>query len=441
MAENDSLKAIKRFEWAINFLIIRRRFVHQILGMMRKTPSAHVPTMSVRVTDDGRFDLSYNVEWVDSLKDEELTYVLNHEILHLVLHHCTSRRFDNYELGNIAYDLAVNELIHEDDGCKIPRDKNGKLIGCHVSEFKKEKIYKDIEERQSAEWYYEFLKKRTPQVQIQIEMPGNEKNDLKNSPRSKSEKKDGDNLKNNSNLSGDNKSGKSSKSNEKIENKNIKIKVRMLDGHDDWKENEIADERVRAKIIEIDRNEMWGDIPGFDKEQILAAQTRKINWKPFIRQFCGNIIWNDRESTRKRPNRRTGYIHPGYKRIHVDKVLAAVDSSGSISSELLGQFLGVINTMIDFFPIDMCVFDHGIEQGPIPFNRKRVKFDFKGRGGTDFQAVMNLAQDKKYKALIVLTDGCAPAPKKPEGVRVLWCLCNGAAAPVDWGLKVHLKEY
>lgn len=433
-----SLKSIERFEWAINFLIVRRHFVHQVLGILKKIEKENMGTMGVRVTEDGRFELYYDSKWTDELKDDYLTYVLYHEVLHLALHHCTLRKFDDHNLGNIATDLAVNELIPEDSGCSRPRDKDGNLMGCFVDEFKKNPIYKDIESKQTAEWYYDFLRKRSPKVEIEIVMPGKGDGDSK---EGKGGGKDGKDPKDGKDKSQG--GGKDPKDGTKPEDGSgkIKIKVRMLDDHGEWKEHDIADERIRAKIEEIDKTEMWGDMPGGAKEAILAAQTRRINWKAFLRMFPGNIIWKDRDTTRKRPNRRTGYIHPGSKRRHVDRMLVAVDTSGSIDKELLAQFLDTINKMVDQFPIDMCVFDTQIQQGPILWSRKKKDFNFAGRGGTCFEPVMQLAIDRKYKGVIILTDGCAEAPTKPPHTKVLWALCDGAKAPVDWGIEVHLKKY
>lgn len=451
-----SVKALEKFEWAVNFLIVRRHFVHQILGMMKKIPKPGMGTMGVRVTNEGRFQLFYDPDWVTTLKDEHMTYIFYHEVLHLALHHCTLRKFDDHQLGNIAYDLAVNELIPEDQGCAIPRDKNGNIIGCIVSEFKKNPIYKDIEPKQTAEWYYDFLKKRMPRVEIEIQGAGDgDPKDGKGGGSGKDEKdpkdgKGGGNGKDEKDPKdgkGKSQGGGGKDEKDKPEdgsgngNKKVKIKVRMLDDHGEWKEHEIADERVRAKIQEIDKTEMWGDMPGGSKEAILSAQTKRINWRAFLRMFPGTILWPQKDSTRKRPNRRTGYIHPGSKRQHVDRMLVAIDTSGSIDSELLAQFLDTINKMTDQFPIDMCVFDTEIQQGPMLWSRKKKNFDFAGRGGTCFECVMQLSIERRYKGVIILTDGCASPPTKPPRTKVLWALCEGAKAPVDWGIEVHLKKY
>ncbi len=268
-------KAVQRFEWLVNFLICRFKFVHQILGMMTKVPSMKIETMGVLVTADGRFRLTYNPVWLETLTDAEATYVFYHEVLHLALLHCTSRALGDRNLANIATDLAVNELIPITVGaCEPPRDKKGKLLGTFVSEIKKEKMFSDIEDMQSAEWYYDYLRKK-----IQ-------------------EKKD---------------SGGDGKAKESLDGKG------RFDEHNGWDENEVANERAAAKIREVDSLDTWGNIPQTHRELILAAQIRKINWRNLIRVWFGNQAWKDRRYTRKKPNRRTGLMHPGTKRLYVDR--------------------------------------------------------------------------------------------------------------------------
>ncbi len=390
----------KRYKWLITFLICRFKFVHHILSIMTKESSYTIPTMGVIVTDEGKFSLIYNPLFVFSLTDQELTYVFFHEILHLVLHHCTMRQMveikdkkrmtqeekNSFILANKAHDLAVNELIPINEACQPPKDKDNKLVGQHVSEYKKEKEYSDIEEKQTSEWYYLYLQKKQ----------------------------------------------------KKNKNKKKNVGYGNFDDHGNWKEHETADERVRAKIKEIDQNELWGDMSSTQKELILAAQVRRINWKNKIRTFFGNLAWKHRQSTRKRPDKRYGYMFPGKKKLFVDRWLIAADTSGSIDADLLGQWLGVINQLADEFPIDFMQFDYEKTQDPIPYEKKKPKLEFKGRGGTSFQPVIDIVEKKKYKGIMILTDGEASAPTKPKMAKVLWVLPAGHNPPVNWGQIVHL---
>lgn len=396
-------KAAKRFEWLVSFLICRYHFVHRVLGTMIKVPSEFVPTMGVRIRSDGKLELSYSPRFVNDLKDGEATYVFYHEVLHVVLHHCTCRqsqlRKDGKpdELWAIAIDLAVNELIDEiqPDICSRPRDEKGELVGCFVSEFKKDPQFKDIQEKQSAEWYYDYLRKK--------------------------QKKNGGS-----------KCGK------------CKGKAGTpgsdMDDHSGHKEHELAEERIRALVKAIDNSDGWGSIPETTKEVIRAAQIKKINWRNLMRTWFGYIAWKDRMNTRKRPNRRTGYIFPGTRKSYVDRWLVAADTSGSIGEDLLAEFAGVLNQLAEELPIDFMQFDCEKTVDPKPYERKMLNIEFKGRGGTDFEPVIKIANERFYKGVLILTDGIAAAPEKPRRAKVLWVLPVGCNPPVDWGDRVHLER-
>ena len=414
--------ANKRFEWLMGFLVCQFKFVHQILGMMVKIPQRGLNTMGVKVTPEGKFELHYDPIWSNALTDAELTYIFYHEILHLALHHCTKRSLTKdraeHHLANIAHDLAVNELIPEDDNCKKPLGEDGKVCGTFVCELQKQKEYSDILPKQSAEWYWDYLRKKKQELD---KLPGLEPEGCDGDcDHCKLEKGDGS-------------------SGGGVEPKEG---CKKMDDHGGWSEHEVADEKVTAKIKEIDRtgDKAWGNISQGNREVILAAQLKKINWRNKIRVWFGNHSWKDKVSTRKKPNRRTGFIHPGFKKSYVDKYLVAADTSGSVDQELLGEWIGVLNQLVEYLPIDFMQFDCSKQTDPKPYDRRRLKLEFKGRGGTDFQPVMDLVKERNYKGVMILTDGCASAPTQPRA-RVLWVLPVGCKPPVEWGDRVYLVKH
>lgn len=396
---DEEQKVKERVDWLVRFMVCRYHFVHKVLGYITRVYTYRVPTMGVTVTGS-KLVLYINPRFVKDLKDEYAVFILYHEVSHLVLHHCTSRRLGDRRLGNYATDLAANELIHEEkESCERPRDDDGNLMGLFVDDLKKNPMYADIEPMKSAEWYYEYLRRK------QKEQGGGKKGD----------KGEG------SGIPGDGDG-------------------ETLDGHGGWEENEVAGERIRAIVREVEASDMWGNMSATAKETVLAAQVRKINWRNKIRTWFGNIAWKDRHSTRKRPNRRTGYIHPGYKKSYVDRWLIAADTSGSIDSDLLSQWIGVVNQLTEVLPIDFMQFDCDKTQDPRPYDRRRLNLEFKGRGGTSFDPVMKIVDERHYKGVMILTDGEASKPPKPRAARVLWVLPKGHHPPVEWGERVYLTR-
>jgi predicted metal-dependent peptidase len=455
-------KALKRFEWLISFMICRFRFVHMILGYMNKTPRDEFGTMGVHVTSAGKFELMYDPAWLEALTDAEATYIFFHEVLHLALHHCTKRKLDIHEIANVAYDLAVNELIPESDACSKPIGEDGKIAGCHVSEFKKKPLYHDIQDKQTSEWYYDYL------IAKQKEQGGGCKScQLKGSGS-------GGNPQTGDPQDGDPKDGEpqegqgEGKPEEKPEEKHGKGKGKgkgkekkcegkpaspcdtcphkigeTLDSHDGWAAdgNEIADERVRAIINRIKQHELWGTMSQGVKEMILAAQVKRVNWRSKMRNWFGLQAWREKRYTRKRPNRRTGYIHPGTTKTYRDKWLVAADVSGStFTPEMLGSWIAVINQIQEEMPIDFMQFDCAVTVPPHPYDCRKDKVEMKGSGGTDFNPVMEIVIKGRYKGVTILTDGAAAVPTKPNA-KVLWILPEGMNPPVEWGDRVHITKH
>jgi predicted metal-dependent peptidase len=101
--------------------------------------------------------------------------------------------------------------------------------------------------------------------------------------------------------------------------------------------------------------------------------------------------------------------------------------------------MGEVNKLAEIQPVDLVVFDDKIQIGPIPFNRKHREFGITGRGGTSFTDIFKLAEERHYKSVIILTDGCAAAVEYPVGVLdVLWVLTGPGNPPVEWGERVRI---
>ena len=72
------------------------------------------------------------------------------------------------------------------------------------------------------------------------------------------------------------------------------------------------------------------------------------------------------------------------------------------------------------------MFDVVIHGKPLVLKKARKEYTVTGRGGTDFQPVLDFACDhQNYDGIIIFTDGIAPEPilKRPLHTKVLW-ICN-----------------
>ena len=190
-----------------------------------------------------------------------------------------------------------------------------------------------------------------------------------------------------------------------------------------WDEDDLAVVMIDG-IIESTKD--WGSLAGNFAEQLKASAKARINWRNVLSGFRASILSTKRKLTRMRPNRRTGFDNMGSIRRFDTKVLVAVDVSGSISSQDLSYFFGVINSAFryGFTAVDVIQFDAGVR---VVQSLKKVLRDViaVGRGGTSFQEPIDYANENGYDGLVILTDGYAPQPVLPDNMRckLVW-VCN-----------------
>lgn len=193
-----------------------------------------------------------------------------------------------------------------------------------------------------------------------------------------------------------------------------------------WEEDELTAAMINGIIEGV---QSWGSLAGAFAEQLKASTRAKIDWRNVFSGFRASILSSKRKLTRMRPNRRTDFQNMGSIRRFDTRLLVAVDVSGSISSQSLSYFYGVINSAFryGFEHIDVIQFDCGVRmvQSLKKVIRETVAI---GRGGTSFQEPIEYAHQNGYDGLVILTDGFAPEPELPENMRakIVW-VCQDRA--------------
>jgi len=180
----------------------------------------------------------------------------------------------------------------------------------------------------------------------------------------------------------------------------------------------------------IDSIKEWGSLSGNLAERVKASSRASIDWKKVLFGFRAQVLSQARHLTRMKPSRRTGFDNMGSVRRFTSKLLIALDVSGSISSEAISYFLGVVNSAFKygFTEIEVIQFETEVTAS------RKLKHAIRdsvaaGRGGTDFQVPIDYAAGRDYDGLVILTDGEAPEPEIPAGfrTRILW-VCETDAA-------------
>ena len=366
--------------------------------------------------------ITFGIDFLDSLSDSELDFVMMHEILHVVLQHCFRGDVEDPEAYNIAADIVVNSNIMLENGMKassITLSKYG--IAMHVAPDGKEG------HEYTAEQVYAMLPKN-------LNKKGN----------------------NNLNKKGNNKSPGSAVGRAKKEiSKEQHQPVRVWDDHSRWGKYE-EDDTLRdvwvkrfedaAEAIKIrDPSNARGLLPAFAERILKELKKTQTDWRTILNDFIQEEVVDYSFAPPDRRFDDSPFFLPDFngKEDRVEDILFMIDTSGSMSDDMIAAAYSEVKGAIDQFNGKLKgwlgFFDAAIIK-PQPFSDEN---EFKiikpaGGGGTDFQIIFEYVfhhmSDKLPASIIILSDGDAPFPleKLAGGIPVLWLLNNEEVNP-PWG--------
>jgi predicted metal-dependent peptidase len=194
--------------------------------------------------------------------------------------------------------------------------------------------------------------------------------------------------------------------------------------HKTWKEFDDlseADKKLVHKQVEHQLKETaeqtvkrCGNVPGELADiihRLTHVEPASFDWKGYLKRFIGNSTISYTKKLRRKYNKRYAG-NPGLKIKFKNHILVGVDTSGSVSNDELKEFMNELVHMhktghkITVAQCDTQI--NSIED----FNPKK-DWDIKGRGGTEFQPVIDHYNEaKKYTALVYLTDGECYSPEE-----------------------------
>ncbi len=382
--------------------IITRRLMQAKMGILRDYPFFGTLLLRLRMgladcktafTDMRR--IVFDPAFAHRLSDDQLSFVVLHELLHCVLQHCIRGEGKLGLVYNVACDIVVNSLILEMLGLE---EKN--IDGCpamHTAPDGSEGRTK------SAEEIYKMLMEMTPE---------------------EFEKTFG---------------------------------TAFSDEHGVWAEIEdggsledLWNHRVKKAVLQT---RSYSGIPSF-MERYLKEVSRqpRTNWRQVLHDF---IQFDRSDYLFSRPDRRFSgdVIMPSFcenvEGSAVERLWFVVDTSGSVTDEALSvayeeirqamEQIGALRGHLSFF--DAKVSD------PIPFESidDLVKIKPIGGGGTSFRAIFRKLRDDfdpddLPRAMIILTDGFSSFPDEEEalGVPVIWIIVDSDVVP-PWGVYASIE--
>lgn len=377
--------------------------------------------------------ITFGIDFLDSLSDSELDFVMMHEILHVVLQHCFRGDVEDPEAYNIAADIVVNSNIMLENGLKassITLSKYG--IAMHVAPDGKEG------HEYTAEQVYAMLPKN-------LNKKGNNKSPGSAVGGAKKENKKGNNKSPGSAV------GRAKKEISKEQHQPVQV----WDDHLRWGKYE-EDDTLRdvwvkrfedaAEAIKIrDPSNARGLLPAFAERILKELKKTQTDWRTILNDFIQEEVVDYSFTPPDRRFDDSPFFLPDFngKEDRVEDILFMIDTSGSMSDDMIAAAYSEVKGAIDQFNGKLKgwlgFFDAAIIK-PQPFSDEN---EFKiikpaGGGGTDFQIIFEYVfhhmSDKLPASIIILSDGYAPFPleKLAGGIPVLWLLNNEEVNP-PWG--------
>jgi predicted metal-dependent peptidase len=399
-------------------------FLGSVLQCLTIQYNHQLPTAGIMFnTDAKRWDMFVNpMFFCKKLNAPQRKAVLIHELSHITHKHPLRVPFMKIssrkrQLMNIAADMAINQFIKDiPKGCKdCPPIEARKPCENEMCPGRCIDVndYFDVDPKtqaktpwptnQTMESYYERLIKR-------FEDP---------------EKGDGDG-------EGDDNAGGGAATGDLPQT----IDEHMWDGAGDEKEMMDATEELVKRAM-VKARLSYDDLPGHVKDLLEEIKTRRaeLNYKALIMAAMKkHASGHNRKGTWTRKNKRFGFKAPGSKVGDLPKLELHLDTSGSISTEELNEFLEIVDQFLkvgarkcnlSFFHTDL----YGRQQ--YKMGTKIKKEDIQS-GGTELSATLQDIFTRKGDLSIIITDGCYGDVKveswmKPgqQFPQVLWIISKG----------------
>lgn len=382
---------------AVTNLAFNQPFFGSCLMQLRLVEDESIPTMCT----DGR-EVRWGREFVDGLSEDDVRFVLAHEVMHVILKHCQPWKGRDQRTCNMAMDYVINEQL-EQSGFRTVEggliDRKGRFTGMAWEE-----VYRILEQIKQDEENGNTDK-----------FSDEEKDDIKQQLA-------------------DNEASH-------IEPSDAKTAAEQAEDSD-----RIDDMVIRAAT----QQEMSGkgDCPAGMRERIKEIRTAQIPWQEQLQKLVKCKYPED--FSYSRPNRRhigSGLYLPTMTGEEAGDIVIAVDTSGSVSQAELKAFVGEVNCIInDIKPRKVYLMSSDTAVADVKeYDRDHYFTDFEavGGGGTSFKPVFEYIEEHKldvdqliYFSDMYVWDGDFPA-KHPD-FPVVWC-SSGNDYNVPFGELVKIK--
>lgn len=320
--------------------------------------------------------LYYNREFIKNLSQPELLFLIGHEVLHCVYDHLGRRGQRDAKIWNMANDYIVNYTLVKENCGKMP---NG---GLYDEKYTDSMISEEV---------YELLKQNSTTIKVTLD---------EHIDPARGTKDDGE---------GD---GEGSPGGQR----EVEVTVMGKDGPPKLSEEEMQKIRneIRAATIQAAQTVGAGKVPAGVKRLIDALTQPKMDWRALLETHIKSSLKDD--YTFQKLSRRShslGVFLPGMNLMDTIDIAVSIDTSGSMTDEMLRDFLGEVKGIMEEFKdfkLTLWTFDTQV-YNPKVFTMENLdeimEYDPKGGGGTLFEANWEFMKEEgiEPQRFVMFTDG------------------------------------
>jgi predicted metal-dependent peptidase len=361
----------------------------------------------------------FNPKFIENLNLAQTQFVLAHEAMHCAMGHTHRRNHRVKRRWDVACDHAVNLILIE-EGMKAPL--HGILADQNYMTLSAEEIYPLIPEDTPEESFDQHLFDQDNEAGASPDE--NERQDTPDAGESGGKGKEGQSQ-------AEQQQGSGSQASQKPNELSPAEREELAE---QWKNRLAAAAQAARQAGKLSQSMMrWVD-------GLLAPS---LPWRALLARF---FVVNQRDDySWRRPSRREGDALLPRLSSEGLEVVAAIDTSGSISDDELREFVseldalkGQVRARITLLACD----DRVAAAAPWefePWDAMQLPTDIEGGGGTDFRPVFDWVEreNRSPNMLVYFTDAEGDFPKAPPNYPVIWLVKGKGGVP--WGERVQLN--
>ena len=332
--------------------------------------------------------IHFHPDFINSLNEKQQIAIFAHEISHVVLKHLERRTGKDPELWNIACDASINGNLKK-DGLELVE---GMIERDDALLFSEEELYEIIKDEEKNN-----NNKKRPQPHVSHDSWDNNQNNSSKTDSSKT-----------------------------IDANSFFFFLRQdrIENLKKLKEN-LVKQALETNPNKDYKNNSINNIDG---------ATRLVDWRRLLENNCRI----DKDWTYQNATIEYGVLTPHMEDLPRPTIEILLDTSGSINTQLLRNFLKECLGILTYSKIKVGCFDDDFYGFQEVRNKNDIEnFPLKGGGGTNFDiAVKAFSKDADNK--IIFTDGLADMPN--VSAKIIWVVFGKDKINPLGGKVIYINE-